>query len=90
MTQSELVEKLGVTDRSIGNWKNGRNMPDLSLFKPLYDEALKEIGSLNHNEIFFFVPALVLGGAENIKYIKKGDANVHHQVLLQIGKEGNE
>ena len=37
MTQSELAEKLGVTDRSIGNWENGRNMPDLSLFKPLCD-----------------------------------------------------
>ena len=37
MTQSELSEKLGVTDKSIGNWENGRNMPDLSLFKPLCD-----------------------------------------------------
>ena len=26
-----------VTDKSIGNWENGRNMPDLSLFKPLCD-----------------------------------------------------
>ena len=38
LTQSELAEKLGVTDKSIGNWENGRNMPDLSLFKPLCDE----------------------------------------------------
>lgn len=38
MTQSELAEKLGVTDKSVGNWENGRNMPDLSLFKPLCDE----------------------------------------------------
>ena len=37
MTQQELAEKLGVTDKSIGNWENGRNMPDLSLFKPLCD-----------------------------------------------------
>ena len=35
MTQNELAEKLGVTDKSISNWENGRNMPDLSLFKPL-------------------------------------------------------
>ena len=38
LTQSELAEKLGVSDRTIGNWENGRNMPDLSLFKPLCDE----------------------------------------------------
>ena len=35
LTQSELAEKLGVNDKSISNWENGRNMPDLSLFKPL-------------------------------------------------------
>lgn len=35
MTQQDLSEKLGVTDRAISNWENGKNMPDLSLFKPL-------------------------------------------------------
>ena len=38
LTQQDLAEILGVSDRSIGNWENGRNMPDLSLFKPLCDE----------------------------------------------------
>lgn len=37
MTQSELAEGLGVTDRSVSNWENGKNMPDLSLFKSLCD-----------------------------------------------------
>lgn len=37
LTQGELAEKLGVTDKSISNWENGRNMPDLALFKPLCD-----------------------------------------------------
>ena len=35
LTQSELAEQLGITDRSVSNWENGKNMPDLSLFKPL-------------------------------------------------------
>ncbi len=35
LTQSDLAEKLNVTDRSVSNWENGKNMPDLSLFKPL-------------------------------------------------------
>ncbi|MDE5539641.1 MAG: helix-turn-helix domain-containing protein [Bacilli bacterium] len=38
LTQQELAQKLGVSDRTIGNWENGRNMPDLSLFKPLCEE----------------------------------------------------
>ena len=50
MTQSELAEKLGVTDRSIGNWENGRNMPDLSLFKPLCDELGITINDLMSGE----------------------------------------
>ena len=37
MTQSELAEKLGMTDRSISNFRKWKNMPDLSLFKPLCD-----------------------------------------------------
>ena len=37
MTQQELAEKLNVTDRAISNWENGKNMPDLSLFKPICD-----------------------------------------------------
>lgn len=50
MTQSELAEKLGVTDRSIGNWENGRNMPDISLFKPLCDELEITINDLLSGE----------------------------------------
>ena len=35
LSQRELAEKLKVSDRSISNWENGKNKPDLSLFKPL-------------------------------------------------------
>ena len=50
MTQSDLAEKLGVTDKSIGNWENGRNMPDLSLFKPLCNELGITINDLLSGE----------------------------------------
>ena len=55
------------------------------LREDLYNEAVKTFGNLKEEEIFFFVPAIILGGKEDIKYIKKGSANVHHQVLLQLG-----
>lgn len=35
MTQQELADKLNVTDRAIGNWENGRRMPDVVFYKPL-------------------------------------------------------
>ena len=35
MTQEELSEKIGVSRKSVSRWENGKNMPDLSLFKPL-------------------------------------------------------
>lgn len=37
MTQTELAEKLGVSDKTISNWENSRCMPDLSLFKSICD-----------------------------------------------------
>ena len=37
MTQVELAEKLGVSDKSISKWENAKCMPDLSLFPQLCD-----------------------------------------------------
>ena len=35
LTQSQLAEKLGITDRAISKWENGRAMPDSSLMPDL-------------------------------------------------------
>jgi len=51
MTQMQLAEKLGVTDRAISNWENGRRMPDLSLIKLLCDELGISINDLLSGEI---------------------------------------
>ena len=50
LTQAELGEKLGVTEKSISNWENGRNTPDLSLFKPLCRELDITINELISGE----------------------------------------
>ena len=34
-TQSQLAEKLEITDKAVSKWETGRSMPDLSLFVPL-------------------------------------------------------
>ena len=48
MTQQELAKKLGVTDRAISKWENGRGLPDYSLLQDLCDTL-----SISINELFF-------------------------------------
>ena len=38
LTQEQLAEKLGVTNKTISRWETGKYMPDLSLLKPLGKE----------------------------------------------------
>lgn len=37
MTQRDLSELLGVTDRAVSKWENGRGLPDFACVKPLCD-----------------------------------------------------
>lgn len=39
MTQEQFAEKLGVTNRSVSRWENGKTMPDYSMF-PMICETL--------------------------------------------------
>lgn len=50
MTQKQLAEKLGVTDRAISKWENGRGMPELSLMKALCDELGISVNELLSGE----------------------------------------
>ncbi len=65
MTQQELADKLGVTDRAISHWENGRRLPDYSLLKDLCD-----VLSISINELF--------SGEKisNENYKKKADENL--------------
>ena len=47
LTQLELAEKCGVTDRSVSNWENGVCLPDASLYILLCD-----ILQISINELF--------------------------------------
>lgn len=37
LTQSQLAERLGITDKAVSKWETGKSLPDLSLFSPLCD-----------------------------------------------------
>ena len=50
MTQLNLAEKLGVTDRAISKWENGRGLPDVSLMKPLCETLGITVSELLNGE----------------------------------------
>lgn len=45
-TQASLAEKLGITDRAISKWENGKSMPDVSIMLELC-----ELLQINVNEL---------------------------------------
>ncbi|MBS9767558.1 MAG: DUF1851 domain-containing protein [Flavobacteriaceae bacterium] len=55
------------------------------LKEELFEDAVNQKGNLDYEEIFFFVPALMLGGNESVEFIDKGIGVVHQSLLLQMG-----
>ncbi len=59
LTQAQLAERLGVSDKSVSRWENGKTMPDMSLYEPL----CKELG-INISELLY---ARKMGDSEKIE-----------------------
>ncbi len=55
MTQFQLAEKLGVTDKTVSKWETGKGYPDITLLEPIADAlgvSVTELisGNTIHNE----------------------------------------
>ena len=50
LTQVELAEKLGVSNRTVSKWENGNNLPDYSMFNILCEELNISINELLSGE----------------------------------------
>ena len=50
LTQVELAERIGVTDRSVSKWENGRGMMDISFLVPLSEELGVSLNELLSGE----------------------------------------
>lgn len=50
LTQMQLAEKLGITDRAVSKWENGRGMPDSSLMLDLCGELEISVNELLSGE----------------------------------------
>lgn len=78
-TQSDLAEKLRITDKAVSKWETGRSMPDLSLFLPLCT-----LLNITLNELFAgeCIPE------ENLK--EKADAVLMEVITNWLGQDGGE
>lgn len=46
LTQAQLAEIIGVSDKSISRWENGKTMPDLSFYEPLCEALDIQVSEL--------------------------------------------
>ncbi len=51
LTQMQLAEKLGITDRAVSKWETGKAMPDSSLMLPLCAELEITVTDLLNGEV---------------------------------------
>ncbi len=88
LTQEELAELLAVNNRTISRWENGKNMPDISLYKPLceiLDISIEELinGEVNaKNKKECFEKALINTSDIYIKTKKKLSKQVKILIIL--------
>lgn len=66
MTQSQLGEKLGVTDKAISRWERGVGFPDISLLEPLAEALGITVTELMRSERMGQQETVPAGTAEEI------------------------
>ena len=71
MTQAQLAEKVGVTDRAVSKWENGRSMPDSSIMLELCGELGITVNDLLCGE----------------KIVMENNQQKNEQLLLDMAKE---
>ena len=57
---------------------------NLWLRQDLFELAIELKGELLKNEVFTFSPILAFGGAEEVEFLEKGNAQVYQHIVFQI------
>lgn len=86
MTQEQLAEKLGVSNKTVSKWECGRCMPDYSIVKPLCQELGITVSELmdgedkgTHND------ELLLNMLERIQALEKQKMSMTGILLIIMG-----
>jgi len=86
LTQKELADRIGVTDKAVSKWERGKSMPDIALINRLASELKISIAEILTGE------KSRSGRTSNLIYEKeeKADENYAEPISLSFGKEKNE
>lgn len=87
LTQEQLGEKLGVSNKTISRWENGNYMPDLSLLKPLSEElgiTLNELLSGEKIENEKLIEQAEISLINTIDYSKQKIEKEHNKISIWI------
>ena len=73
LTQKELADKIGVSDKTISKWETGKSLPDISYYEPLCDALNIKVNELLSGEYL-----------NDDIYLKKAENN-----FIEIIRENN-
>lgn len=82
MTQKELAEKIGCTDKAVSRWETGKGLPDMSFIIPLSEELRVSVNELLRGERL--LPEVTLPEETMLvtEIIKKND-----EILISVMEE---
>ena len=76
ITQNELAEQIGVSNKTVSKWETARGLPDISLLQPLAAALGVSVIELMNGEPIvnrFQSGDLAYYGGENMKYVSRSD-----------------
>lgn len=83
-TQSQLAEILGVSDKSISRWENGKTMPDLSLYEPLCKALGIQISELLYSKKMKDYEKTIQGEKSALNILKTKSQLETFEILTEI------
>ena len=91
LTQEQLAEKLGISNKTISKWENGKCMPDYNIVKPLCQELDITITELmdgevkENNSIRIFDEQQIIDMLERIQRLEKQKQSLFGITLIVMG-----
>ncbi len=88
LTQEQLAEKIGVSNKTVSKWENGKCMPDYSVIEILCNElgvTVSELldGEENEKSIRVYDEKEILGMIKDIQELKKSkDSNTSFFLII--------